>query len=60
MYLFLLVATLLPMYNLSTPRMHSSVLGVPVSRSADTLLLDLLCSDHYICGVMQTVPSSQQ
>jgi hypothetical protein len=58
--LVLLVATLSPMYNLSTPRMHSSVLGILVSRTIDTLLLDLLCSNHCICGVMQTVPSSQQ
>lgn len=48
------------MYSLSTPRMHSSVVGIPVSRTTDTLLPDLLCSDHCICGVMQTVPSSQQ
>ncbi len=58
--LVLLVATLSPLYNLSTPRMHSSILGVPVSRTTDTLLLDLLCSYHCIYDVMQTMPSSQQ
>ncbi len=58
--LVLLVATLLPLYNLSTLHMHSSVLGEPVSRTTSTLLPDLLCSDHCICGVMQPVPSSQQ
>jgi hypothetical protein len=58
--LVLLVATLSPLYNLSTPRMHSSVLGVPVSQTINTLLPDLLCSDHCIYSVMQTVPSSQQ
>jgi len=58
--LALLVVTLSPLYNLSTPRMHSSVLGVAVSRITSTLLPDLLCSDHCICGVMQTVLSSQQ
>jgi hypothetical protein len=58
--LILLVATFSPLYNLSTPCMHSSVLGVPMSRTTSTLLSDLLCSDHYICSVMQTVPSSQQ
>ncbi len=58
--LVLLVATLSPLYNVSTPRMHSLVLGVAVSRTIDTLFSDLLCSDHCICGIMQTVPSSQQ
>ncbi len=40
--------------------MHNLVLGVLVNQIADTLLPDLLCLDHYISGVMQTVPSSQQ
>jgi hypothetical protein len=56
--LVLLVATLTPLYNLSTPHMHSSVLGILVSWTTGTLLPNLLCSNHYICGVMQTVPSS--
>jgi len=39
--LVLLVGTLSPMYDLSTPRMHSSVLGVLVSQTTGTLLPDL-------------------
>jgi hypothetical protein len=40
--------------------MHSLVLGVPVSWTTNTLLPNLLCSDHYIYNVMQTMSSSQQ
>jgi hypothetical protein len=56
--LVLLVATLSPLYNLSTPRKHGSVLGVPMSRATGTLLPDLFLALHFVLVPCYSFPAS--
>jgi hypothetical protein len=58
--LVLLVATLSPVYNLSTPRKRGLVLGVPMSRATGTLLPDLFLALCFVLVPCCSFPASSK